>query len=97
MHLEYVKKAAKCKLTLHYFSFIAIMITSFTNYIVSMYQVYFAYFCVSMTAAILTVCLKTLNLSSDCREIFCCMLQCDTLLSLADFSELVREYILTFP
>jgi len=48
MHLEYVKKAAKCRPKLHCFPLIAIMMTSFSNYIVDKYQVYFAYFCVSL-------------------------------------------------
>jgi hypothetical protein len=80
LHWEYVKKAAKCRIIVHCFPLIAIMMTSLTNYIVGKYQVYFACFRVFFfsllkdRAVILTVYLKTLNLLSVCRELFCFML-----------------------
>jgi len=78
MHLEYVKKAAKFKLNPRCFPLIEIMLTSFSNYIVDKYEVYFVTFAFLWLfkdrAAVHSVCLKKLSILSACRKLFCFML-----------------------
>lgn len=100
MHLEYVKKAAKCRLNLHCFPLIAIMMTSFSNYIVDKYEVYFVTFAFLWLfkdrAAVHSVCFKKLNILSACRELFCSMLQCDICCLQKIFLNLVENISLLF-
>ena len=68
MHLEYLNKAAKGRLTLHCFPLVTLIFTSVSFFTFAIRQLF------EDIAVIRIICLKTLNLLSVCTERFCFML-----------------------